>query len=73
MADGVNDINMDPNAQRMSKVSAKEFASKFKSKREVYNFLTLDVKAFLPPYENVTIYFLKDLLSGTKKCKKPTF
>ena len=46
-----------------------QFASKYKSKREVYNFLTIDCHAYLPPYENLTIYFLKDLVSGAKKSK----
>ena len=50
-------------------ITAAAFASKFKSKREVYLFLTIDCKAYLPAYTNVTIYFLKDLISGTKKCK----
>ena len=51
------------------KVSSKEFASKFTSKREVYNFLTIDGGAYLPAYDTVTIYFLKDLIAGVKKCK----
>ena len=49
------------------KVSAKEFAAKYQSKRETYNFLACDVGAYLPPYDNVTIYFLKELMSGKKK------
>ena len=47
-------------------ITATAFAAKFKSKRECYTFLTLDVKAYLPEYKNVTIYFLKDLVSGAK-------
>ena len=50
-------------------VTATAFASKYKSKREVFNFLTMDVKAYLPSYETVSIYFLKDLVSGKKKSK----
>ena len=50
-------------------VDAKTFGAKCSSKREVYNFLTVDVGAYLPSYDSVTIYFLKDLISGTKKCK----
>ena len=37
------------NAQTQ-KISAKEFASKYKSKREVYNFLSVDVGVYLPAY-----------------------
>ena len=48
-------------------VNSNAFASKFQSKRECYTFLTLDVKAYLPPYKNITIYFLKDLVSGERK------
>ena len=49
-------------------IQAQAFASKFKSKREIYLLLTVDAKAYLPPYETLTIYFLKDMISGVKKC-----
>ena len=68
---------MDPNNQPMqaanpianqgARISSKEFGAKYRSKREIYNFLACDVGVFLPPYDNVTIYFLKDLMSGRKK------
>ena len=54
-----------PNAPVM--ISAKEFGSKFQSKREVFLLLTLQCQAYLPKYENVTIYFLKDIISGAKR------
>ena len=50
-------------------MTATAFASKYKSKREVFNFLTMDVKAYFPSYETISIYFLKDLVSGQKKSK----
>ena len=56
-------------AQGNQQVTATAFASKYKSKREVFNFLTIDVKAYLPSYDTVSIYFLKDLVSGKKKSK----
>ena len=34
----------------LTKVSAKEFAAKFKSKRECYNFLAGECDVYLPPY-----------------------
>ena len=52
-----------------SKITASAFSAKFKSKREVYLLLSLDVRAYLPSFTTVTIYFLKDLVSGAKKCK----
>ena len=47
------------------------FAAKFRSKYEVYQFLTIDVGAVLPPHDCLNIYFLKDLVMGRKKCKCP--
>ena len=34
----------------LAQVSAKEFAAKFKSKRECYQFLAVDCNVYLPPY-----------------------
>ena len=36
-------------------VTAAAFASKYRSKREVYTFLTLEVKAYMPPPHTLTI------------------
>ncbi len=54
---------------KSSRVTTTEFAAKFRSKNEVYTFLSIDVAAYLPAPECVTIYFCKDLVSGKKKCK----
>ena len=51
------------------RITTKEFTSKFKSKYEVYQLMYLDVGAYLPSSECVTMYFLKDLATGKKKCK----
>ena len=61
------------NAQANVKINAAAFAAKAKSKREIYAILTIDCKAYLPKLEVITIYFLKDLLSGKKKCKCLTY
>ena len=59
-----------PGQQRNSvSILAREFAAKFSTKRECFNFLTLDCDAYLPHFDTVTIYFLKDLISGKRKCK----
>ena len=57
------------NARGTQQVTATAFASKYKSKMEVFNFLTVDVKGFLPRYQHLTIYFLKDIVAGKKKSK----
>ena len=48
-------------------ITAKEIASKMRSKEEAYRFLADDVKAFLPNHKTVTIWFLRDIIQGTKK------
>ena len=50
-------------------INVKEFEAKYRSKREVYIFLTIDGDAYLPPFDTLTVYFLKDLVAGLKKCK----
>ena len=52
--------------QQQQVVSAAQFNSKFKSKMEVYRFLSFEVGAYLPPYDTVTIYHLKDIASGNR-------
>ena len=59
--------NVNPGGNPPARISSKEFGAKYRSKREIYNFLACDVGVFLPPYDNVTIYFLKDLMAGRKK------
>ena len=50
-------------------VNAALVAAKYRSKPECYSFLTVKVKAYLPSCDTVTIYFLRDLISGNSKCK----
>ena len=55
--------------QQKQTITAAEFAAKAKSKREVYTLLVVDCKAYLPHIDTITIYFLKELASGQKRCK----
>ena len=50
-------------------INVKELMAKFRTKREVYNFLVLDCKVYLPAYDTVTIYFMREIIMGTKKGK----
>jgi hypothetical protein len=51
-----------------SYVNVNSFSAKYRSKREIYTFLTVDGEVYLPPFETVTVYFLKDIVEGNKKC-----
>ena len=52
-----------------TELTTKEFSAKYESKREVYNFVAVDCGFYVPDYDQVTIYFLKDIMTGKKKCK----
>ena len=52
------------------RISAAEWQSKYKSKKENFEFLTVHCKAWLSSYDTVTIYFLKDLMTGVKQRKR---
>lgn len=60
---------MEISLQKTQKMTTKEFAAKFRSKNEIYAFMSVDVGAFLPPKEVTTIYFLRDLATQKRKCK----
>jgi hypothetical protein len=58
---------VDRNQQRpLTKVSAAEFDAKYSGKREVYRFLSSEVHAYLPGYEALTVWHLRDLAASRR-------
>ena len=58
---------------QLTSVNAAAFASKFQSNREVYRFLSSECHLYLPPYECVTIFHLRDLAAKKRtwiKCNE---
>ena len=47
-------------------INLKEFSAKFNDKKEIYNFLSCEVGVLLPHHDYVTIYFLRELMTGKK-------
>ncbi len=43
------------NSNQVHQITAAQFASKYKSKREIYMLLAIKCAAYLPRYENLTI------------------
>ena len=41
--------------------------AKFQTKQEIYNFLIYDYKGYLPDYDTITVYFMKDIIAGKKE------
>ena len=56
-----NNMQIGDNQPAVAQISAKEFAAKFQSKRECYVFLAVENNVYLPPIDNVTIYFVSKL------------
>ena len=44
-----------PGHVSVERVSVKEFAAKFQSKRECYNFLAVECEGYLPPFVGNTL------------------
>lgn len=55
--------------QQQSVITSQQFGAKFQTKYSVHQFLTVECSAYLPPNSCVTIYHMKDLMMGKKKCK----
>ena len=51
------------------KLNLNSFGTKFQSKNEVYLFLTTEVNMYLPPQKECSIYFVRNILAGTKRVR----
>ena len=47
-------------------ILASSFGAKFGTKGEIYRFLTTEALIYLPSYDQVTIWHMKDLTSNEK-------
>ena len=57
-----NMAQINSGSAQLNYISAKEFGSKFQSKRECYHFLALECDRYIPAYDNVTVYFVSTIL-----------
>ena len=60
---------MDPNVQQpqLAQVNVHELMERFRSKKELYDFLSQDCKAYLPKIDTTNVYFYKQVARGTKE------
>ena len=47
-------------------IDSKAFGAKYTSKRELYRFLTHDCGAYLATYQSMTVWHMRDLISGER-------
>ena len=50
-------------------VNVNNLKAKLTTKHDLYQFVTLHLNAFLPAERHVTVYYIKDIISGTKKIR----
>ena len=65
-----NNTQIISSSQENTRVSAASFGAKYASKREVYRFLTSEVGVYLSSYETMTVYHMRDLVSGKRRIIK---
>jgi len=69
----INNANqIDNQAPATVKVTPQEFAAKYQGKKECWRFVATDCGGYLPEYESVTIFHLRDLTAGKRKMIKAT-
>ena len=69
--DGQQQQNINQAPQKVY-VNAAAFGAKAQSKREVYRFVASECGAYVPPYNTVTIWHIKELASGARTRIKAT-
>ena len=64
---------MNPNAQQpqLARVNVHESMEHFRSKKELYDFLCQDCKAYMPKIDSTNVYFYKQVARGTKDVSFP--
>ena len=64
---------MDPNAQQpqLAQVNVHELMERFRSKKELNDFLSQDCKAYIPKIDTTNVYFYKQVARGTKEVSLP--
>ena len=54
------------NPSNFQTVNVATFGARFGTKGEIYRFLTVEARVYLPDFRAVTIWHMKDLTSGDK-------
>ena len=58
------------NNAQLAQINAASFGAKYSSKREVYRFVVSEAGIYLPPYEAVTVFHIRDIVSGKRRAIK---
>ena len=69
MNKNISSIQQVPPQPRLEQVNVNDIMEKMASKRDVYNFLTIECEAYLPKVDTVNIFFLKQITRGAKEVR----
>jgi hypothetical protein len=61
------------NSSKLSQVGVLDLAKRFRSKKEMHDFLESDCRAFIPSLQSTTIFFMKAIFQGTKEVSDHSF
>jgi hypothetical protein len=68
-AENLNEQTMNlsiKSTQQTSQVNIRDLQRRFRSKKEMYDFLVQDCMAFMPKLEAATIFFMKQITKAEK-------
>ena len=54
-------------SHEIKRIHTREMSKLFRSKKEIYQILLIEGQFYLPPIEDCTIDYLRDIISGRKK------
>ncbi len=63
----MTDASQNAKTNTITQVNVLDLQRRFRSKKEMYDFLVYDCKAFLPKIEAVTIFFMKQITKADKE------
>lgn len=55
----------------LSRINVNQLLIKASTKKEIYNFLTLDCEAYLPKKDTINVHFLKQITRAHKEVRLP--
>jgi hypothetical protein len=61
----------DYSIDEFTQVGIRDLEKRFRSKKELHDFMLQDCRAYLPRLESTSIFFMKDIICGRKEVRRP--
>ena len=63
-------MSQNPLKALLQRVNVHEVMERFRSKKELYDFLSQDCKAYMPKIESTNVFFYKQVSRGAKEVRQ---